>query len=107
HHRLRRSADPVRRRPLALLSPARSQALRDLPHFPALAMRHLLCTLFALVALSAQAQDYPTHPIRLITPAAPGGTTDLLARLVGAKLGEIFGQRSEEHTSELQSREKL
>ena len=56
-------------------------------------MRHLLCTLFALVALSAQAQDYPTRPIRLITPAAPGGTTDLLARLVGAKLGEIFGQQ--------------
>jgi tripartite-type tricarboxylate transporter receptor subunit TctC len=42
---------------------------------------------------TAQAQDYPSKPIRLITPAAQGGTTDLLARLFGAKLSEIFKQQ--------------
>ena len=39
------------------------------------------------------AQDYPNKPIRLITPAAQGGTTDLLARIFGQKLSEMYGQQ--------------
>jgi tripartite-type tricarboxylate transporter receptor subunit TctC len=40
------------------------------------------------------AQDtYPNKPIRLITPAAQGGTTDILARVFGAKLTEAFKQQ--------------
>jgi tripartite-type tricarboxylate transporter receptor subunit TctC len=39
------------------------------------------------------ADDYPNRPIRMITPAAPGGTTDFLARLIGGKLGEVFKQQ--------------
>jgi tripartite-type tricarboxylate transporter receptor subunit TctC len=38
-------------------------------------------------------QDYPNKPIRLITPAAQGGTTDLLARVFGQKLTEAWGQQ--------------
>lgn len=48
------------------------------------------------VALSVPAlaqQDYPNKPVRLITPAAQGGTTDLLARIFGQKLSEAFGHQ--------------
>ena len=54
----------------------------------------VVALLFGLaIAAPARAQEYPNKPIRLITPAAQGGTTDLLARLVGAKLSEIFKQQ--------------
>jgi tripartite-type tricarboxylate transporter receptor subunit TctC len=51
----------------------------------------LLCGLAALPA-AAQA-DYPNKPIRWIVPYPPGGTTDLLARLMGAHLSQKLGQQ--------------
>ena len=47
---------------------------------------------FASTCVLAQA-NYPNRPIRLITPAAPGGTTDILARLFGARMSENFRQQ--------------
>ncbi|MGE5525416.1 MAG: Bug family tripartite tricarboxylate transporter substrate binding protein [Rhodospirillaceae bacterium] len=43
-------------------------------------------------AASAPAKNYPIKPIRFIVPFAPGGTTDIVARFIGQKLGDDLGQ---------------
>lgn len=47
---------------------------------------------FALPAHAQSVASYPTKAIRLIVPSQPGGSTDLLARLVGTRLNETFKQ---------------
>lgn len=50
-------------------------------------------TLLSVMGVAmAQADSYPSKPIRLIVPAAPGGGADFLARVIGPKLGEGIGQ---------------
>lgn len=53
----------------------------------------LAAGLTACPALAQPAGKYPTRPVRLIVPAPPGGTTDLLGRLVAERLTESLGQQ--------------
>ena len=55
----------------------------------------LLSPLFAAHAQTvrpAPAGDYPNRPIRMIVPFPPGGATDILARITGQRLNEVWGQ---------------
>jgi tripartite-type tricarboxylate transporter receptor subunit TctC len=48
----------------------------------------------ALAGARAYAQDnYPSHPVRMIIPFAAGGPTDIVGRIMGAKMGELLGQQ--------------
>lgn len=59
-------------------------------------LRTVALALIAASSLTAPhtlcAQGYPAKPLRLVVPLAPGGTTDILARLVGQRMAETLGQ---------------
>ena len=59
-----------------------------------LTRRHAAIGLLVLVAVSAIAQDkYPSKPVTVIVPQAPGGANDTIARVVAQKLTEALGQQ--------------
>jgi tripartite-type tricarboxylate transporter receptor subunit TctC len=55
-------------------------------------MRTLLAILACALVSAAHAQSYPSKPIRIVVPYAAGGTSDILARQIGPKLAEAWGQ---------------
>ena len=57
------------------------------------AMRTLLALTAAFSALPAVAQNFPAKPIRFIVGLAPGGGTDIVARMVGQKLTQNVNQQ--------------
>lgn len=59
-------------------------------------MKRIAAFAFVFMALSTGygfAQDYPVRPIRILSPYAPGGISDIAARIVGGKLTEAWGQQ--------------
>ena len=56
-------------------------------------LRSAVFAVLALAASFAQSQQYPTKPVRIIAPFAPGGGTDFIARLIAQKLTERLGQQ--------------
>jgi tripartite-type tricarboxylate transporter receptor subunit TctC len=46
------------------------------------------------MALQASAQNYPTRPVRVIIAFPPGSATDIIGRLISAKVSELWGQQA-------------
>ncbi len=55
--------------------------------------RRILPAVMFAFAAAAQAADYPQRPVRLVVPYAAGGSTDTVARIIGARLTERLGQQ--------------
>lgn len=61
---------------------------------------HVIASLFVLAASAATANAqtsnapaYPDRPVRILVPYSPGGITDIAARILGARLGEVWGHQ--------------
>ena len=74
-----------------MVASCRRKAMHSLPVF----VGALVCSIFAAGPLPAAAQSadsFPTRPVKILVPYAPGGATDIIARIVSARMTESFGQ---------------
>src|SRR5690349_10389986 len=60
---------------------------------PVQSLRIAAAVALSLVAAAAQAQKYPSKPIRMIVGYAPGGGSDIMARLISPQITEALGQQ--------------
>src|SRR5438445_5457687 len=65
--------------------------MQTIPSMLIKAMVRAIGLLLALTAVAA-AQDYPAKPLRLIIPFPPGGSNDVVGRVIAAQLSERLGQ---------------
>lgn len=72
--------------------PEAAPAPRRSPVVFALAFLSWLATLAAL-ADAVPAQEWPTHPVRIVVPYGPGGISDVVGRIVADRLSQMLGQR--------------
>lgn len=61
--------------------------------FSKVATALIATTVFGASTAAIAQQDYPTKPLRLVVPFTPGGSTDILARVIGQKLTEAWGKQ--------------
>lgn len=52
----------------------------------------VICAMLSALVTNLHALEYPTKTLRVIVPAGPGGGTDIIARTISPKLGDLFGQ---------------
>src|SRR5688572_22985597 len=82
-----------KRLPKACLT--RATALRGsslIPH-PSSLVGRVVVVCIAIFSAGAVAADYPSRPIRMLIPFAPGGATDIIARMIEPKMSRALGQQ--------------
>ncbi len=66
--------------------------MKAMPKFGSSRLRRAGAFVACLACFAAHAQDYPSRPVRVVAPSAPGGGFDLVGRVLAQKLGEQTGQ---------------